>query len=584
MHKKAVNPRGKIVYLDRASEVYIHPYLLEIKMDSPDVLGELGNLVEKWTYHNAVFVDSDMGTGKSTLVCERLVPKVIGEGQGGKVLIVSGRVSLNTQYKYTLLKQVKSPALKLLSSAGIQQTEEFEALPVIFCTYQGLPSLMQRYQNEEIGKIKYAVFDEIQWLCSDSLFAENTSQLLYMIPHVFRECVRIYMTATPWAVRNLVAQAEAETNLAMRDRIFRFNNGYLPYCEGVYYYQFPVPKRRYCLHILPAAVRQNICHKGLTDFITDENSGKWIVFVDSKRQGKALADHLGEDAGYLDADCKSGPLWDALTSKSRFPHRVLVTTAVAEVGLNIFDPEVKSIVIMATDHSQFMQELGRRRFFGHEEVDVYVPDLASQDLAWRKGRNTQLLQELRNFLSLPEKARNRMRSRVWYSDLPELRRLLPVDSKGNLCVNPCAEQVIRQRELQYQELERLRLEEEERFPFHHMVRQWLGAYEIEIVYHDEGKKLKSDLLAFLESQVDIALETKEDRIAFSNHFRELREAAFGSRPTGNRRREPWGAQIIQRELEELNLSYILEQTKQSWIIRRRTGQASGEEGLQDGNQ
>lgn len=583
MHKKTDNPRGKIAYLDRASEAYFHPYLREIKMDSPDVLGELGNFVEKWTYRNAIFIDSDMGTGKSTLVCEKLVPKVMKEGRGETVLIVSSRVSLNTQYKYDLLRQVESPALKLLSPAGIQQSEEFEGLPVIFCTYQGLPGLVQRYQNGELEKIQYAVFDEIHWLCSDSLFAENTSQLLHMIPRVFRECVRIYMTATPWAVRNLVAQAEAEAKLAMRDRVFRFNSGFLPYSEGVYYYQFPAPKRRYCLHILPAEVRQNLCHKDLIDRIADKGSGKWVVFVDSKRQGKVLANHLDKDADYLDADCKSGALWDALTSKSRFPHRVLVTTAVAEVGLNILDPEVRSIVIMSTDRSQFMQELGRRRFFGNEMIDIYVPNLSSQDLAWRKGLNKQLLQELQNFLALPEKEQNRMRSRVWYSDLPELRRLLPIDSKGNLCVNPCAEQVVRQRELQYQELERFRLEKDVNFPFLYMVRQWLGAYEVEIVYHDNGRKLKSDLMAFLESQVDAALEGKENQAAFSNHFRELREAAFGVRKTGNRRREPWGAQIIQRELEDLNLPYRLEQGKELWVIRRVPGRESGK-GDFDGKQ
>ena len=559
---------ARLVRPNTASETHRHPHLSVKKMASPDVVGELEDLIADWRYHTPVFIHSDMGTGKSTLVCKKLVTRVMEEGRGRKVLIVSGRLALNTQYKYLLLKQVSSPALKIFSPTGIQQKEEFEGLPVIFCTYQGLPGLMQRYRRGELGEIQYAVFDEIQWLCSDALFAEDTGKLLYELPRAFQKCVRIYMTATPWAVRNLVAQAEVNAPRPVPDMAFYHNNGYFPYSNQLLYYEFPAPKRKYRLHVLPAEVRQDLCHKTLIDLILDQKSGKWIVFVDSKKQGKALAQRLGDDADYLDADCKSGPLWETLTRSSRFPHRVLITTAVAEVGLNILDPEVQSVVILSTDHAQFMQELGRRRFSGDEVVDVYVPDLSAKDLAWRRGRNTQLLQELRAFKALPKEKRNQMRLHVWYSDLPELRRLLPIDGNGNLQVNPCAEQVILQRDLQYQELERLRLDEGIESPFIYMVQQWLGAYEIETVYHDDVEKRKRDLLAFLEEMVGADLESKEAQEAFSNQFRTLRKAAFGPREVGNRRTDPWGAQILQGELEALELPYVLEQAKGKWVIRR----------------
>ena len=161
-----------------------------------------------------------------------------------------------------------------------------------------------------------------------------------------------------------------------------------------------------------------------------------------------------------------------------------------------------------------------------------------------------------------------MRPHVWYSDLPELRRLLPIDGNGNLQVNPCAKQVILQRDLQYQELERLRLEEGMESPFIHMVQQWLGAYEIETLYHDDRERRKRDLLTFLEEMVGADLESKEEQEAFSNQFRTLRKAAFGPRDEGSRRSAPWGAQILQGELEALELPYVLEQAIGRWVIRR----------------
>lgn len=555
--KKQLKVRG--IRESPADEGYPHQFVTPIQMETINVPDELETLFRGWDHKHPVLIAAPTGTGKSTFIIDRLLPFI--KERGGQLLIVSNRVALNTQYKMQVLKRNNHPALKRLTPLGIQEEMEFDDLPVTFCSYQGLPGLLKR--EEKI--FTHAVFDEAHFFCSDSLFARDTGWLLSKIPEKFRDAVRIYMTATPWAVENMIAEEEQKLKPSIPERLGIDN--YRPVdlsLRQLLVYRFPTVKRNYQLYALPFKVRNDPCQV-IPDLIKESPEGeKWLIFVDSKTNGKRLAKLL-DDADYLDSDGKTGPVWDELTTNERFPKRILVTTPVTDCGINIADNAVKNVVIFSVDHIQFIQELGRKRLKQNEKVHLYVPELSNAQMAQLENRNNQLLQWLADYQSHPEKRRFQ-RLQEWYEVDPAVRHLIPIDDNGRLHINRCAEQVVRQRGILYQELREL--QKNDQHFFLRMVCKWLNlpetALETAIDHTSETKLLK-----FLEKYCDTFLDSKKEQYDFSFEFRKLREEAHGSRQKGSRRKSPWGYKIIREQLEELCLPFVLDITGGRWVIRAK---------------
>ena len=579
------NIDARLVFYDPASEDYLHNGIKVNKMKTPNVVLGLKDEFQTWTNKKAVFIDAAPGQGKSTFVNEFLFPYI--KDAGGKLLIVANRVALETQYKWQLLKLTNSPALEEMKPLGIQRKNEFDGLPVVFSTYQGLRSLLN---SGECSKFTHVVFDECHWFCADGLFAEDTGWLLKQIPKAFQGAVRIFMTATPRAVRNLIAEVEAEQSAPLYDQMVNafggptLSPGELLYCPPVFsfppvtingmiqekeislkYYQFLVPKKNYRFYALPAEIRDNPDKGVLIDLVkkspVDE---KWVIFVDSKKQGTALAEML--NGNYLDAERKTGVVWEQLTTESSFPGRILITTPVADSGVNIIDDAVKDIVVFSTEHTQFIQELGRKRLREGEEINVYVPDLSLRQLNWRISRNNELLRVLERFNNEPDK-HHLLRLDLWHSDNKELKELIPIDGSGKLHINRCAEQNVRQRDIMYRELKN-RLEDGHKHPFLELVCRWLNLPDTdpERLFCHSGQE---EMLRFLEKYCGRHLERKKKQDDFGGEFRRLREEIYGKRPKGNQSKErSWGADIIAGELESLKLPYKLIVNKKVWLLEK----------------
>lgn len=555
---KTLKVRG--VRQSSADEGYPHQFVYPVQMETANVPDELETLFRGWDHEHPVLIAAPTGTGKSTFIIDRLLPFV--KEQGGRLLIVSNRVALNTQYKMQVLKRNSHPALKHLTPLGIQEAMEFDDLPVTFCSYQGLPGLLKR--EEKI--FTHAVFDEAHFFCSDSLFARDTGWLLSKIPIKFREAVRVYMTATPWAVENMIAEEEQKLKPSIAARLGIAS--YRPVNlnpRQLLTYRFPTVKRNYLLHALLPTVRDDPC-QGLPDLIKASPEGeKWLIFVDSKAYGKQLAKLL-DDADYLDSDGKTGSVWDELTTNERFPKRILITTPVADCGINIADNAVKHVVIFSVDHVQFIQELGRKRLKKGERINLYVPEPSAEHLSRLERHNDQLLRALHQFETM-QIEHYLQRLDEWYGESAELRHLIPIDGGGRLHINRCAEQAVRQRGLLYQKLRDLQ-QAGCKYPFIASVCQWLDLPESALddtVAHTG----EAELLKFLEEHCEMSLKSKEEQDAFSTKFKKYREKIYGSRQKDNRGRPIWGPRIIQGEFEELHLPFTLDSSKGEWVIKRK---------------
>ena len=167
---------ARLIRKSDADENYQHPFIRQYTMKTPNVPEELRGVFQSWRITNGVMIAAPTGTGKSTFVLSILYPYVAEHG--GRLLIVSNRTALNSQYKNQLLRQLNSPALKKYTPIGIQEQEEFEGVQATFCTYQGLPGLMKRLRCHEVGPFDFVVLDEAHWLVADSLFSEGSDYVL----------------------------------------------------------------------------------------------------------------------------------------------------------------------------------------------------------------------------------------------------------------------------------------------------------------------------------------------------------------------------------------------------------------------
>lgn len=158
------------------------------------------------------------------------------------------------------------------------------------------------------------------------------------------------------------------------------------------------------------------------------------------------------------------------------------------------------------------------------------------------------------------------RFNLWYDGDREARCLVPIEDKGNLQINLCAEQVIRQRALSYQELED-QWTSGEKHPFLRIVARWLELPESALTNALEGGS-EAAFCHFLDENCGQPLESKEDQNKFSNKFRELYTTVFGPRETGSRRKDPWGHKIISGLLLERKLPYALVITKDTWQLTK----------------
>ena len=115
----------------------------------------------------------------------------------------------------------------------------------------------------------------------------------------------------------------------------------------------------------------------------DNSHEKWLIFTDSKERGKAFGKTLGSKCLYLDADSKSTADWNAIISAKRFEQQVLVTTSALDNGIDIIDPDVKNIAIVADNRTSLIQMMGRKRLGKGEKVNLWVCDLPKRTIAAR---------------------------------------------------------------------------------------------------------------------------------------------------------------------------------------------------------
>ena len=239
-------------------------------------------------------------------------------------------------------------------------------------------------------------------LYSDAEFNNFCGYLVNYIPFVFKQFIRIYITATSWDVLDYIRKYEDHTytlniyNPPPKIINTRFN---LTNNLSFHHYVIKPDYSKYELKFFDLESSKTAINVKLASGTSDNDSliskanlqnkriskaaavlnimnpppskdNKWIVFVDSKREGydlKKILKEAGVSAAYVDRDISDPQkVRNEIIQNEKFSQPVLITTQVLDSGINICDEAVKNIVIFYTDRTEFIQSLGRKRLLSNE--------------------------------------------------------------------------------------------------------------------------------------------------------------------------------------------------------------------------
>ena len=509
----------------------------------------LRDQIDEWIPQNPVLIDAGVGTGKTTFVYQDLLPRALEAGKN--LLLISNRVALSLQQKQYLMDILEDPRRELLTTKGIQAEEDFGQVKVI--TYHRLQHLLNDPDNERwLQNLLYVVADEAHFFSADSFFNTYCSHILSQLTTKFRHAIRIYMTATPWDTMCFLA--EAEQNALNKD--VRRNAeliGLIP-SSPPFPYQYPDPPK--FLHYVFArdysAYKLNFFDSFtlMADKINLMEKEKFLVFIDNKPKADKFMALLEGKAAYLDSTQKGSDLWNRILQDEKFSEQVLVCTSVLDCGVNLKDPDLKHIVILADNRTSIMQMVGRKRCSPGEQVNIWIHDLSAPMINYRCTHYLTLLQlqaELR-CAGTDEKRLNQFLSKIWLSDDRMLRYLF-TPSIGKIWTNEYAFFVLRRRKYF---IDRLKSGET---TFRYEVEEWFGK---------EHPPVRNELDAFYESYGERELNS-----ALQDQLRKIIMYLF--RQSGRTEAQPSRMdklkhQALNNRLRELCAPYIIACHREDWIL------------------
>ena len=457
------------------------------RCDTDSIKEALEEEVPYWRYWKAILIDAPPGRGKTSFVYEVLIPLAIKMNRN--VLLVANRNALSLQMKLDVMELIGSPLRDRLTDLGIRETDIFGSVGIV--SYHSLPRFLNDPENEDwLDNVEYVVADECHYFASDSSFNDLTEWHLKLITKHFKRAIRVYMTGTSWDVLRPIADAE----MAIK-----------------------YDKERACkVHLDREIIRyhweQDHSHVDLRFFrdleeikqlILGNPNEKYMIFVDSRDSGRALADALGKNrATYLDAESKGTKEMTKLLKEQTFDRQVLVTTKVLDCGINLWDNRLRHIVTVTDDRVSMLQMLGRKRRKPGERVNLYVCDMDLKLIAKRYRDGQELLAALREYQEGDTEVHHQMARSCWRSEDRKYRIYFRI-TDWSIVPNEVAFWALRRKDYFYRKLL------EGHTTFRDEVCKWLGkAQEPEKIPDDELNMFFEDHLGQELSEEEIVTVRK----------------------------------------------------------------------------
>lgn len=353
----------------------------------------LNECYKAWTSVTPILIDAPTGSGKNTFILDTIIPSL---GSIQKLLILSNRTALNLQFKRKLRERLGAPPI---SDHDLAKQELFGNVWVI--SYQKIFQYLNTPNHplhNIYSEVSHIVMDEAHFFLSDACFNPETEAILYTLLSKYPWAIRIYMSATPAHVKDLLSTIEASyfsnrvgsvdhslSHQAATRHMLNSTNS-----RGLQIYKFHADYSDCKFHLFS---EWDILAKQILVSPTDE---KWLIFVKSISEGNELKEKLSKSKipakqiMTIDASKKDSEEYGAIVRRERFEVKVLISTSVIDNGVNIKDSMLKHVVIHSLDPVSAIQMAGRKRRDDGETVNFYFKTPTKQEVQQAINTTVQL--------------------------------------------------------------------------------------------------------------------------------------------------------------------------------------------------
>lgn len=390
----------------------------------------LGDEFKEWRSQSPVLISAQTGAGKNYFIMNRLIPYANSIGQ--PVFLFTNRIALNIQQKHDVLHTLRYP--DIFSNRELEQINSFGSNYIL--NYQSASGINQQFSPLLSGLFShgFAVFDEAHFFLSDSLFNADTEQILQNLIFALSQYVRIYLTATPDDVLDIINFYEmnntASATLTYYD-LHKINNR--SYRErALYVYQFPRDYSNYNVTFFTDF------HELYDELGKANKNDKWLCFINDISQQEQIAEYL-RNIHKISVICfdrtkkRNDKIWNSLM-EGQLPQNVLLTTIALDNGVNMSDPALHHIVIDFADKVSLLQMVGRKRRSADEQVNLYIR-APNQEFIERRLR---FIREMTAFLLEYMTNPTGFLQKHWYDFHQKYRNLFYINNGNNLVPNNLA--------------------------------------------------------------------------------------------------------------------------------------------------
>ena len=350
----------------------------------------------KWNPERPVFISAQTGQGKNYFIENTLLPYIenlnLKKETDFKVLIVSNRIALRLQTQDRLNKKIYPDDD---DNEPICHYKKFKCADVV--TYQGLLKnfdSLRRKQQKPHSRYIFVVCDEAHFFTSDSMFNPYTGYILSEIVDIFKDAIRIYMSATPYECLPYIILYEREIWKQFAAKNYEHIEALLRYkvspcfpIKGLFYHF----TRNYSYLDIECFSE----YKELINIIQNSGDEKWLVFLDNINAGKKFkeqlesADKSNEEKTEKGNDPEIKSKYYAVDKSSKNDEKyqkiildeslgndtkVLIATSVLDNGVNFRN--IKNVVVSDISRVKCLQMLGRARVSDKQQrITLYIQRL-----------------------------------------------------------------------------------------------------------------------------------------------------------------------------------------------------------------
>lgn len=515
----------------------------------------IGEAFKTWTFMTPVLISAQTGKGKNTFI-ENSLLKFASETKS-KTLIISNRISCNRQQKVRIANLMGCEnVIDELTPKGLDKLELFNNVRVI--TYQKLGSYFDNiFQRCELENYSIVIFDECHFFISDALFNNQTGLILNKSLLTFKNSLRIYMSATPEEIFPIIIEKEKALVNTQASSFPYINYGTQAIIKPkeIMLYDF---KRDYT-YVVPKYF-DNLDE--IIDTIkADGSSSKWVIFVTNKKDGEEFKNQLGDCSVFVTVDSKDsqkrdGKIYNEIITDAKFSCKVLICTSIMDNGINFKDMEIRNIVLLATDQTEFKQMLGRKRIINNEKVNLYICSRKSSYF------NAKLLSLRKQIQAIQFYKRDTLTFSKKYcigtaSDVELFRGLFYFDKNLNVCINELAEIKIYNDKLFYESIiSELSSGRKEAFIIKQL--SWIDQEKTYSpclwVSYDNSNENIAEFLKFLNENCNIPM-SREAFDEFGKKFKMYFNNAYGIQDTDRNDRPSYKQTRMRKIFTELKLDY-----------------------------